>query len=107
MLVIAKSLLLQVQLEPFDLHLGYCNFYFPHIGLVGGLVQRQLNELRRVQQVSYLLLFCQRSTFNSRTVYLLLQKAKNTPAESRRGYHAGLCGPAVGSVIPAEQPTHH
>ena len=77
MLVIAKSLLLQVQLEPFDLQLGYCDFYFPHTCRVGGLVQRQLNELRRVQQVSYLLLFCRRSSFNSQTGFLSKDELEN------------------------------
>ena len=76
-LVTAKTLLPYSKLESSALHLGYCNFYFPHIGLVGGLVQRQLNELRRVQQVSYLLLFCRRSPFNSLTVFRAISREVN------------------------------
>ena len=38
---------------------------------MGGLVHRQLNTLRRLQQVSYLLLFCRRTVFNSQFSYVI------------------------------------
>ena len=58
----------------------YCKFYFSHTGPVGGLVHRQLNTLRRLQQVSYLLLFCRRTVFNSQFI-LLSKEVQHVKAE--------------------------
>ena len=38
---------------------------FPVLGRVGGFVQRQLNAIHRLQQITYLLLFYRRTAFNS------------------------------------------
>ena len=48
-------------------------FTFPILGRVGGLVHWQLNAVHRLQQVSYLLLFCRWTAFNSQHKFLAIK----------------------------------